>query len=130
MAQIFSICCNCHHVGTYIRITWIVRNDGVGTTDSTFWYDRVYWSTDQYLGKHSHSLVIAYIVLLITVTTYMYVCLFNVSTYIAVHSYNYTRHNCICTNSIYITTSPTYSCMHTSVRHEMIRVKRMYRHVC
>lgn len=42
------------HAGTYIRITWIVRNDGVGATDATSWYDRVYWSTDQNLGKHSH----------------------------------------------------------------------------
>ena len=43
-------------VGESIVVGWTVENTGIGVTAADQWYDRVYWSDDQQIGKHSKDL--------------------------------------------------------------------------
>ena len=44
-------------VGESIFISWTVENTGSGVTATDQWFDRVYWSDDEQLGKKARILV-------------------------------------------------------------------------
>ena len=45
--------------GQAISIRWTISNNGIGITASNHWYDRIFWSKDEQLGRfcsvHSYS---------------------------------------------------------------------------